>query len=69
MPKKHISTLVAFSPWVLSMYILFRLDADAIWTAETANRDVLTSAILFAGMALTFVLLSFFANRRKGEPR
>ena len=51
------------------MYILFRLDADALWTAETANRDVLTIAILFVGMALTFVLLSFFANRRKGEPR
>lgn len=44
------------------MYLLFRLDADGIWTAETADRDVITIAILVVGLALTFLLLSFFSR-------
>ncbi|MEP5568970.1 MAG: hypothetical protein ABJN62_14110 [Halioglobus sp.] len=46
------------------MYLLFRLDSDGIWTAETAGRDVMTIAILVAGMALTFLLLTLFFKKK-----
>lgn len=64
MNNRIIITIVAFSPWVLAMYLLFRLDADGLWTAETAERDVMTIAILVAGMALTFLLLTFFSKKK-----
>lgn len=64
MNNRIITTLVAFSPWILAMYLLFRLDAGGVWTAETAGRDVMTIAILVAGMALTFLLLTFFSRKK-----
>ena len=69
MMQKAIIKLVAFIPWVLSMYLLFRLDTDGIWSAETPDRDVFTIAILLVGMGLTYCLLTFFANRDKANKR
>ncbi|MEH6549650.1 MAG: hypothetical protein V7711_09275 [Pseudomonadales bacterium] len=58
-----LKNAIAFVPWITSMYLLYRLDADGIWSAETSDRDLMTIAILLVGMGLSFFLLTFFSRR------
>jgi len=49
---------VAITPWLISMYVLFWLDREQVWTVVTPYRDVASLAVLLLGMILSFVLLS-----------
>ncbi len=54
---------IAFTPWVISMYVLYWLDYGRIWTSETAHRGKIAVAILAVGMGLSFLVQSHFAKR------
>ena len=58
---------IAFTPWLISMYILYWLDYGEVWTAETAYRGITSVAILVAGMGLSFLVQSRLAKREKVE--
>ena len=47
---------LAFSPWVVSMYVFYWLDASGTWTIETPHRGKLSVAILAVGMLASFLL-------------
>jgi FtsH-binding integral membrane protein len=59
-----LTTAVGFAPMVLSIYLLYWFEVSKTWTSETVQRDVMTVGTLLAGMALSFVLLSYFSKRR-----
>jgi hypothetical protein len=59
--------LMAFTPWLLSMYMLYVFEKDQIWVVETLHRDKMTIAILVTGMALSFFLQSYFLKREKNN--
>ncbi|MFT5710345.1 MAG: hypothetical protein ACI8QT_001039 [Halioglobus sp.] len=58
---------IAFTPWLLSMYMLYWLELNEIWAVETLHRDKMTIAILAAGMALSFLLQSHFLKRERAR--
>ena len=55
--------MVALTPWLLSMYFFYWLDASGTWTSETPHRGKLSVAILASGMGLSFLLQSWFTKR------
>ena len=63
--KTHyaLKVAIAFTPWVISMHILYWLDYGGIWTSETAHRGKIAVAILAVGMGLSFLVQSHFAKR------
>ncbi|MFT6287580.1 MAG: membrane protein DedA with SNARE-associated domain [Alcanivorax sp.] len=56
---------IAFTPWLLSMYTLYWLELNEVWVVETLHRDKMTVIILATGMALSFLLQSYFLKREK----
>jgi hypothetical protein len=58
-----LTTATGFTPMVLSIYLLYWFEVSKTWTSETVQRDVMTVGVLLAGMALSFVLLSYFSKR------
>jgi hypothetical protein len=62
--RNALQNVVAFTPWVISTYVLYWLEYGEIWTTETAHRGKTAGAILALGMALSFLLKSYF-NKRK----
>ena len=53
---------IAFTPWLVSMYVFFWLDHSEIWTSETPHRGKISVAILATGMLLSFLLQSHFSR-------
>jgi hypothetical protein len=62
---RALEIAIAFTPWVIAMYVFYWLDSSGIWTSETAHRGKLSVAILVAGMGLSFLVHSHFARRRQ----
>ena len=56
---------IAFTPWVISMYVLYWLDYGEIWTSDTAHRGKIAVAILAIGMGLSFLVQSYFTKRKQ----
>jgi len=66
MHARNVSKVaIAFTPWLISMYLLYWLEYGEIWTAETANRGKISVAILAVGMGLSFLIQSRFAKRNQ----
>lgn len=63
--RKALEIAISFTPWVISMYVLYWLDYGEIWSTETAHRGKIAVAILVAGMGLSFLLHSFFSRRKQ----
>jgi hypothetical protein len=61
--RRSLEVAIAFSPWVISMYLLYWLEYGAIWTTETAHRGKISVAILIGGMGLSFLIQSQIARR------
>ena len=57
-----IKAAFAFTPWLISMYVLYWLEYGEVWTTETAHRGKITMAILAVGMGLSFLVHSRFAK-------
>jgi len=55
---------VAFTPWLISMYVLYWLEHGEIWTHETAHRGKIAVTILAIGMGLSFLAQSYFDKRK-----
>ena len=56
---------IAFTPWLISMYVLYWLNYGGIWTSATAHRGKISVAILAVGMGLSFLVHSLFAEREQ----
>jgi hypothetical protein len=63
--RNALKVAIAFTPWLVSMYVFFWLDHSEIWTSETAHRGKMSVAILAAGMLLSFLLQSYFSKPRQ----
>ncbi len=63
---RHVlEVAIAFTPWLISMYVLYLLEYGEIWTIETAHRGKTAVAILAVGMGLSFLVKSHFAKRKR----
>ena len=63
--RRLLEVAIAFTPWVISMYVLYWLQYGEIWTTETAHRGKTSVAILLAGMGLSFLIQSHFSKRKQ----
>jgi hypothetical protein len=63
--RRLLEVAIAFTPWVISMYVLYWLQYGEIWTTETAHRGKTSVAILIAGMGLSFLIQSHFSKRKQ----
>jgi hypothetical protein len=60
--RNALKVAIAFTPWLISMYLLYWLEYSEIWTIETAHRGKMSVAILLVGMVLSFLVRSRFAR-------
>jgi hypothetical protein len=60
-----LEVAIAFTPWVISMYLLYWLDYGEVWTSDTAHRGKIAVAVLAVGMGLSFLVQSYFARRKQ----
>ena len=63
--RHALEVAVAFTPWVISMYVLYWLEYGEIWTTEAAHRGKISGAILVVGMGMSFLVKSHFAKRKR----
>ena len=63
--RHALEVAIAFSPWLISLYLLYWLEYSEIWTTETAHRGKTAVTILAVGMALSFLVQSRIAAARK----
>ncbi|MEX0706705.1 MAG: hypothetical protein WD078_01980 [Woeseia sp.] len=54
---------LAFTPWLLSIYLLYWLEYSNYWTSDTAHRGKISVAVLMIGMGLSFLVHSHFKER------
>ena len=60
-----LKVAIAFTPWLISMYVLYSLEYGGVWTVETAHRGKASVAILVVGMGLSFLVQSRLAKRKQ----
>jgi hypothetical protein len=60
-----LKVAITFTPWLISMYILYWLEYGEVWTTETAYRGMASVAILVAGMGLSFLVRSRLTKREQ----
>jgi len=67
--KKHtlqtIKIVIAFLPWIISLYTLYLMDSNGTWTSETAHRGKMSVGIIATGMTLSFLIHSYFSKIMK----
>jgi hypothetical protein len=63
--RHALKAAIAFTPWLISMYVYYWLDYSETWTSETAHRGKISVAILAVGMVLSFLVHSHFARREQ----
>ncbi len=63
--RDALEIAIAFTPWLISMYVLYWLEYGEIWTTGTAHRGKISVTILAVGMGLSFLLRSHFAKRKQ----
>ncbi len=51
-------SILACTPWLLAMYLLFWIDKNNIWNAETPFRDPMSAAVVATGMLLSLFIYS-----------
>ena len=63
--RHALNVVIAFVPWVISLFVLYWLEYGEIWTTDTAHRGKISVAILALGMGLSFLVQSQFAKREQ----
>jgi len=63
--RNALKTVIALTPWLVSMYLYFWLDHSGTWTSETPHRGKISVAILASGMLLSFLLQSHLSKRQQ----
>jgi hypothetical protein len=61
--RRAVQMVIAWLPWLLSMYAFYWLDSSGTWSSETPHRGKLSVVLLASGMALSFVAHSWFSKR------
>ena len=61
--RNTLRLAIAFAPWLTSMYLLYWLNVNEIWTSETAHRGKMAAMILVVGMVMSFLIQSNFGKR------
>ena len=56
---------ISFTPWLMSMYLLYWLEYSKTWTSQAAHHGKIFVAILAVGMGLSFLVQSYFAKRKQ----
>lgn len=64
MPK-FLKVALALTPWIIAMYVFYWLDSSGTWTSETPHRGKASVLILGTGMAMSFLLHSYFTGLQK----
>lgn len=57
--RKVIESVGPFLPWVLSLYLLYRLEQSGVWTADTPFRELMSVGVLVIGLAGSFGLHTY----------
>lgn len=65
--RHALAVAIAFTPWVISMYVLYWLEYGEIWTTATPHRGKTAVAILGIGMGSSFLVQSYIAKRRRNS--
>jgi len=60
-----IKIMIALAPSLISIYTLYWLQYNEIWTSETAHRGKLSVATLVIGMGLSFLIQSYFKEHQQ----
>lgn len=60
-----LKIVIAATPMLIAMHVLYAFGKYEIWVPETAFRDVMTVAIMTTGMLLSFLLQSYFVRTVK----
>ena len=60
-----LDIILAFVPWVVSMYVLYWFEYAAIWSPETPHRDKISLAVLILGMGASFLLYAYLSRRER----
>jgi len=63
--RNALKTVIALTPWLVSMYLYFWLDHSGTWTSETPHRGKISVVILASGMLLSFLLQSHLSKRQQ----
>ncbi|HIO38641.1 MAG TPA: hypothetical protein EYN27_06790 [Rhodospirillales bacterium] len=63
--RHALKIAIAFTPWLISMYVLYWLNYGGIWTSATPHRGKISVATLAVGMGLSFLVQSRFAKRKQ----
>jgi len=60
-----IKVIIASAPCLISIYTLYWLQYNEIWTSETAHRGKLSFTTLVIGMGLSFLIQSYFNKQQQ----
>ena len=60
-----IKIMIALAPCLISIYTLYWLESNEIWTSETAHRGKLSFVTLVIGMGLSFLIQSYFKKHQQ----
>ncbi len=63
--RRALEVAIAFTPWVIAIYVFYWLYSNGIWTSDTPHRGKMSVALLASGMALSFLVQSRIAKRRQ----
>ncbi|MEL7449965.1 MAG: hypothetical protein AAFN78_12200 [Pseudomonadota bacterium] len=63
--QRTLLVALALTPWLLSMYTFYWLDASGTWTRDTPHRGKLSVVLLAFGMVLSFLLSGYLARRHR----
>jgi hypothetical protein len=63
--RKALEIAIAFAPWIIASYVFYWLQSSGTWTSDTPHRGKISVAILSSGMALSFLIHSYFSKRRQ----
>ncbi len=55
--------VIACSPWLLAMYLLYWIDKNQIWTQETPFRDPMSAAVVATGMLMSFFIYTRISSK------
>lgn len=58
MMQRLLKSTVVLAPWVGALYLLYRLESDAVWRVDMAFRSVYSVGILATGLLLSFWVYS-----------
>ena len=63
--EKVFRAAIAFTPWLISMYVFYWLDASGTWTSDTPHRGKISVVLLATGMLLSFLIQSHLGKRER----